>query len=395
MQAKEAAQGGFAHGLYVAKAHVVSDKGDNLVGVFVAEAEAVEQDAGHGCADLGMAVEADAGFFVAGLRRTVAGRLADIVQERGPGKRRLYAGFKLVEQEECVDPDIPLGVPLGRLLDTLHAGNFRQHLLQQAAFVKQFKGAFRMTFGQHPGELFANALAADLVDGFGLLLDGVQGLRLKGKAKTRGEAHRAQHAELVLLKAAVRRADGADRAGGEVGLATDEVEHVGLQVFRCKVDGVEHHAVDGEVAACGVALGRVGVGDRGGPTAVLVGAVVAKGGDLGFDLAAIGRELAADDDNAKMRANAEGSWEAEQHLLWRCGGGHIVVLGGKAEEEIAHAAAGKVGLVALPAQGLNNVQSGEKGWVVRDGGRFLLHGHWMRLGARGRGGLRLVLWQKV
>ena len=128
VQAEEATQGGFAHGFHVAKAHVVGDEGHDLVGVFIAEAETVEDGARDGSTDLGMAVEADARLVVAGLRRTVAGRFAHVVKQRGPGESGFHAGFELVEQKEGVDVDVAFGVPVGWLFDPVHAADFREDM---------------------------------------------------------------------------------------------------------------------------------------------------------------------------------------------------------------------------------------------------------------------------
>ena len=63
-----------------------------------------------------------------------------------------------------MNEDIALGMKLRRLLHAFHARDLRQHLAQQAGFVQQLEGPPRMAFGQHLGELIADALARYLVD---------------------------------------------------------------------------------------------------------------------------------------------------------------------------------------------------------------------------------------
>ena len=66
--------------------------------------------------------------------------------------------------------------------------------------------------------------------------------------------------------------------------------------------------------------------------------------------------------DAEVGADGEGLREERDDLVRRGGGGDVVVLGGVAEEEVADAAAGEVGLVARVAQGADD---GESGAVVR------------------------------
>ena len=104
--------------------------------------------------------------------------------------------------------------------------------------------------------LVADAFAGDLRDSRGELADGAFGFRFDGEVETGGEADGAEHAQLVFFKAAMGLADGADDAVAEIVFAADVVEDGGGEIAGLAMeDGVEHHAVDGEVAAEDVFLG--------------------------------------------------------------------------------------------------------------------------------------------
>src|SRR5581483_919434 len=96
---------------------------------------------------------------------------------------------------------------------------------------------------------------------------------LDGVAEAGRKAHGAHHAQLVFGEAAVRRADGADDAGAQVGAPADIVQHF-------LGNGIEQQAVDGEVAALHVFARIGGVGDFVGMPAVGIQAVAAEGGDF-------------------------------------------------------------------------------------------------------------------
>ena len=138
---------------------------------------------------------------------------------------------------------------------------------------------------------------------------------------------------------------------------------------RLHLSGIEQQAVDGEVAALDVFLGIGGVADLVGMAAIGVDAVAAERGHLSHGVArrGIGRVLerrslvegfVGDQHHAEMRADGEGAREEIEDDVGCCGGGYVVVERGAAEEEIAHAAAGEVGLVALGAQGFDDAEGG-------------------------------------
>lgn len=170
-QAEEALEGGLLHLEDVSEAHVIVDEGDDLGGVVVGEAKAIQHNLGDADADLDVAVEADAVVFFMGIRRAEGGRLPDVVQERAPGEGGGAVEGELLEQEHGVGPDIALGVELGRLGDAVHLDGFGEDLGEEAGDVEKLEGAAGVALSEHLGDLVADALVADLVDGGGLGLD--------------------------------------------------------------------------------------------------------------------------------------------------------------------------------------------------------------------------------
>ena len=371
-QPEKAPEGGGLHLEHITEAHVVADEGEDLLAVFVGEAQAREKifrDAGAG---LGMAVEADAIAGPGGVRRLEGRGLADIVEQHAPGEGGGCAGGKVIEQHEGVDPDVALGVELRGLLDAVHAGDFGQDLLEQPGLVEELKGAAGMAFSEHARQLGLDALAGDLSDFSGVRADGGEGLGLECKLKPGGEADGTQHAQLVLSEAKVRRAGGADDAGVEVLAAVDEVEDgggrrvdlAGGMVFQ--QPGVEEHAVDGEVAAKDVFARVSGEADGVGPAAIGVGAVVAEGGDFGGGGLTRGDVLYEDD--TEVGANLETAGEERDDFSRGGAGGHVEVLRLDAEEQVTDAAACEEGLVAGGSEGCGDAARGGEGGTRADGG---------------------------
>lgn len=257
-----------------------------------------------------------------------------------------------------MNPDIAFGVVLGRLLDAVEPDDFRQDLAEEAGAVQQLEGTAGMAFGEHAGELIAHAFAADLGDAGSEVADGALGFRLDGVFEAGREANDAQHAELVFFEAAVRVADGADDPVAEIALAADVVEERGGEAAGLAMqDGIEHHAVDGEVAAEDVFAGARGEADFGGMAAVEISDIAAKGGDFGEDFAAV--DCVADEDDAELGADGKGAGEQRQDGVGMRAGGHVKVFGLDAEEEVAHAAAGEIRLVAGGAEALHDAFGGD------------------------------------
>ncbi len=193
---------------------------------------------------------------------------------------------------------------LRRLLDALHARDLGEDFGEEAGFVQQFEGPAGMALGEHFGQLVADALAADGVDFRGEAAHGGGCGGFDLEAEAGGEAHGAQHAQMVLFKALLGLADGADDAGVEVGEAADIIDDGGAESFGKRAgfsvggqgsasEGIaglalrqpdQQQAVDGEIAAADIFFGAGGVADGVGMAAIGVGAIGAEGGDLGDHL---------------------------------------------------------------------------------------------------------------
>src|SRR6185437_10603763 len=125
--AQEALAGALAHARQVDPLHMVGDQGDHRGGVLRGEAKAVADLFGDAGADGGVAIEADA---VGGAAE--GWRLAHIMKEDAEGQGRRDRMRQGVDHHQGVDPDVALGVVLGRLLDPLHARDFGQDRIEQA-----------------------------------------------------------------------------------------------------------------------------------------------------------------------------------------------------------------------------------------------------------------------
>ena len=132
-------------------------------------------------------------------------------------------------------------------------------------------------------------------------------------------------------------ADGANNSGAQIFLAADVIE----DFIR---ERVEHQAVDGEVSALYIFFGRAGVLDAVGMAAIGVANVAAERSD--FDL----RGAVGDDDDSELRADCEAIGEKLLHAVGRGVGGDVVINRCAAEQNVAHAAAGEIGLMAAIAQ---------------------------------------------
>ena len=158
-------------------------------------------------------------------------------------------------------------------------GDFRQDVAEQVGFAQQVEGDGAVRVGEHAADFHADALGADRRQFAGHRLDGGERGRLDREVERGGEAHGAEHAELVFGETQARVADGADQLALEVVVAADVIDDfVG--------DRIEEQAVDREVAALGVVLG-VGEGTLSGWRPSLYVGVGAEGGD--FDLALLPR----------------------------------------------------------------------------------------------------------
>ena len=233
--------------------------------------------------------------------------------------------------------------------------DLRQHGRGQAQFDQQADPLHPAGLGQHAAHFHGDPLGADDRDLAGHLADRGGRLRIDRKAERGGKADRAEHPQLVFAKPQSRRTDRPDQAVLQVLLPADEVDHLA-------VDGVEEHAVDGEIAAGGVFAGGT-EGDVIGMAAVAVFRVLAEGGH--FDHAR--RPRPQHGDHAESGAQRQGPLVAEQGADFRRrgAGGHVVVLGPAAQQFVADAAARPIGLETGRAEPANHIQ-GKVDVVVPD-----------------------------
>ena len=204
-QAQKSLQRRFLHARHVAEAHVILDQRQNLFGLVVRKAQAPANFFRDLHANLDVVIEADA------IRRHAKRRgLAHIVQQRSPRQRHRARLRQMIEQQQRVHKHIAFGMELRRLLHALHRRNFRQHMLEQAAFIQQKKRTPPVAFRQHAGQFIAHPLARHNLDLLRQFLHGRKRRRLDRVFEPRREAHGAQHAQLVFRKPLLRIADRAD-----------------------------------------------------------------------------------------------------------------------------------------------------------------------------------------
>ncbi|MCY1400414.1 hypothetical protein D9M71_155040 [compost metagenome] len=176
------------------------------------------------------------------------------------------------------------------------------------------------------------------------------------EAELGGETHRAQHAHRVFLIALGGIADQAHQT------VADVVHAVGV-VEDALAGRIVVQRVDGEVAALGVVfLAAIDVVAQDASAlvarrqvAVLVVLALRVIGTEGGDL----DDLAAEVDMHQLEAAADHPGVAEfvAHLFGRGAGGHVEVLGLDPQQQVAHAAADQVGLVAGPLQAVDHADS--------------------------------------
>ena len=139
--------------------------------------------------------------------------------------------------------------------------------------------------------------------------------------------------EAILPETGGRLADGPDRFGPEVTLALNEIEHLLLE-------GVEKHAVDGEVAPLGVFFRR-GESDGGRTATVQIGAVDPEGGDFKHMIA-----LLEADHPKGFSLGIGGFGKDGLHLVGGGGSGDVDIRVRPVEQSVADAASGINGLMA-------------------------------------------------
>src|SRR5206468_12676027 len=124
---------------------------------------------------------------------------------------------------------------------------FRQDLATQARLVQHPKAARGLSLRQYAQQLFANPLAADLVDLGGHRAYRVPGFALDCVSQFRTEPNRAEHSQLIFFESGTRIADGADQPGLDILLTM----HIVDEAF---FDGIVEKSIDCKIAAKNILL---------------------------------------------------------------------------------------------------------------------------------------------
>ena len=261
---------------------------------------------------------------------------AHVVEERAQGERLGGARGELLQEEQRVGEDVALRVEVGGLLDAAHRRDLGQDDRQESRGLEQLEAPAGATLDEDLDDLVPDALGRDVGEVRGRGHDRRVGRGVDCESEPGSEAHGAEHPQAVLVDARARVADRADHPGAKVVGAADEVDDaVG--------ERVPEERVDGEVAPARILLRRAEV-DAARAASVDVGVVGAEGGD--FEA----RAAVQDEDDAELRADRDGSGKEGLYGLGRGVGRDVVVERLPAEEAIAHASAGEVGVVPGVAQ---------------------------------------------
>src|SRR5579864_911035 len=121
---------------------------------------------------------------------------------------------------------IAFRMKLWRLLDSFHCLDLWQNLAQQSSFVEEKKSLARMALREHPGKLVPDPLPRNLIDLRCQPLNCVKCAGLDGVAEPRREAHRAQHAELILGEAPLRVANSSNDSSLEIIAAAHKIQNL-------------------------------------------------------------------------------------------------------------------------------------------------------------------------
>ena len=188
---------------------------------------------------------------------------------------------------------------------------------------------------EHPPHLRPDPFAADRRQAVGLGANRLRRGRVEFEPQRRREPHGAQQPQLVLFHALPGVADRAQHAGLQVGHAADVVDH---RAGR----GVLEQAVDREVPAAGVRLGRAEP-HRVRPAAVGIALLLAEGGDLDLLRGGMLAAVRQHDDDAEALAHRQRAALPEElpHPGRRGVGGDVVVLRPLAQQAVPHAPAGE------------------------------------------------------
>ena len=250
-----------------------------------------------------------------------------------------------------MNPDIALGVVFGGLSAAPHFQKLGKPDSGQARFMEKIEASGGISTGEDFDEFISDSFWGDDVGLGGKLNEGFPCCRFDFETQLHRKADGTEEAKAIFGKTGERIADGADRFGREIFLTLNEVEEFILE-------GIEKHAVDGEIASFCVFFGCREC-DGGGATSIKVGAVEPEGGDFEHVF------LHAKSDDAKRLSLRVGGFREERlDLVGRGGGGDIHVRVWPLQNGVADTAAGVDGDVAGLGEGLDNLFGG---WVADHG----------------------------
>ena len=238
------------------------------------------------CADLLVVVKA-----IAAVVKHPRPRLTDVVQERREGESKAGIGGQQLEHEHRVVPQITLGLHRLPLKHPFHRQQIGEDGGDQARFESQLHRLRPALVHEHFSQFLGNSLLGDGDDLAGHRLDRGQRGGFDLKLKSRRQADRPQHAQLVLAESSLGVADGAEDVILQVRMAPDVVDQrVGERIKK--------HPIDREIAAGRVELGRAEY-DRFGPPAVDISTVAPEGRNLD-----LGSRAGADAGPARRRTRS-------------------------------------------------------------------------------------------
>src|SRR5579872_4182619 len=121
---------------------------------------------------------------------------------------------------------IAFRVELGRLLDSLHGFDLRQHFMQQSGFIEQKKSLTRLALDQHFAELIAYTLARNLMNLRRQFANRLKCFGLDHIAETRRKADSTQHPQLVLSEPSFGIINGSNDSCVEVFSSADVIQNL-------------------------------------------------------------------------------------------------------------------------------------------------------------------------
>src|SRR5262249_54225828 len=241
---------------------------------------------------------------------------------------------------------------LRRLLNALHAFDFRQDLLQRTSVVEQLKCSPRAPLGEHLQAFVANALTAYLVNLWREFADSSKRAGVNLIAKAGSKANSPKHAQLVFRKSLARVADGTDDFALQIFATAHIVEH-----FLC--DRIKQQTIDGEVAALNIHSCIPAEFHLIRMAAVSVAAIAAKGRNSdGIVFASAIRTIARDgnEHDSKLLANRIGLRKQPHDVLGQRGGGYVIIGGLTTEHQIAHASPNQISRMPCLTQFTHNAR---------------------------------------